>query len=307
MNENLYVETFTQEQIDKLHDHLNSHGWDFADLQYAHWKASYNKTTVSAYNSGKVSIQGKGTKELVQFFIEPEITGEARFGYEDLLFESDSPEQLEPHCGIDESGKGDFFGPLIICCAYTDESTAKALFKLGVKDSKSIKSDKKMISMAEDIKKIIRYKYSTVTLGPEAYNKLYLKSRNLNSLLGWGHARSLENLLEKVPDCPTAISDQFSKTGSVKKALMERGKKVKLIERTKAESDIAVAAASIIARAEFVSRLDALGREYGVELPKGASPKVLEVGKALVSKFGEGVLDKVSKTHFKTKDDILKG
>ncbi len=307
MNENLYVETFTKEQIDKLHAHLNSQGWDFSDLQYAHWKASCNKTTVSAYNSGKVSIQGKGTKELVQFFIEPEITGEARFGYEDLLFESDSPEQLEPHCGIDESGKGDFFGPLVICCAYTDESTAKALFKLGVKDSKSIKSDKKMISMAEDIKKVIRYKYSTVTLGPEAYNKLYLKSRNLNSLLGWGHARSLENLLEKVPDCPTAISDQFSKTGSVKKALMEKGKKVQLIERTKAESDIAVAAASIIARAEFVIRLEALGKEYGIDLPKGASPKVLEAGKTLVSKFGEAVLEKVSKTHFKTKDDILKG
>ena len=305
MNENLYVETFTKEQIDKLESHLRSQGWQFSDLQYAHWKASLNKTNVSAFNSGKVFIQGKGTKELVQFFIEPEITGVAKFGYEDVLFESESPEQLEPHCGIDESGKGDFFGPLIICCAYTDEYSAKKLFKLGVKDSKSIKSDKKMVSMAEEIKKVIGYKYSTVTLGPEAYNKLYLKSRNLNSLLGWGHARSLENLLEKVPSCPTAISDQFSRTGSVKKALMEKGSKVNLIERTKAESDIAVAAASIIARAEFVTRLEKLGKEYSVELPKGASAKVIETGKKLVENFGEGVLDKVSKTHFKTKHDIL--
>ena len=305
MNENLYVETLTKEQIDKLKDHLSNLGWAFSDLQYAHWKASLNKTNVSAFNSGKVSIQGKGTKELVQFFIEPELTGEAKFGYEDVLFESDSPEQLEPHCGIDESGKGDFFGPLVICCAYTDEYSAKALFKLGVKDSKSIKSDKKMVKMSEDIKKIIKYKFSTVTLGPEAYNKTYLKSRNLNSLLGWGHARSLENLLEKVPDCSTAISDQFSRTGSVKKALMEKGQKVNLIERTKAESDIAVAAASIIARAEFVTRLEKLGKEYSVELPKGASPKVIEIGKKLVAQFGEGVLDKVSKTHFKTKNDIL--
>lgn len=305
MNENLYVETLTKEQIDKLKQHLSSLGWAFSDLQYAHWKASLNKTNVSAFNSGKVSIQGKGTKELVQFFIEPELTGEAKFGYEDILFESDSPEQLEPHCGIDESGKGDFFGPLVICCAYTNESSAKALFKLGVKDSKSIKSDKKMVKMAEDIKKIIKYKFSTVTLGPEAYNKTYLKSRNLNSLLGWGHARSLENLLEKVPDCPTAISDQFSRTGSVKKALMEKGQKVNLIERTKAESDIAVAAASIIARAEFVTRLEKLGKEFSIELPKGASPKVIEIGKKLVAQFGEGVLDKVSKTHFKTKNDIL--
>ena len=307
MNENLYVETFTKEQIDKLYTYLNDKGWDFSDLQYAHWKASLNKTTVSAYNSGKVSIQGKGTKDLVQFFIEPEITGEAKFGYEEHYFETESPEQLLPHCGIDESGKGDFFGPLVVCCAYTNEQSAKALFKLGVKDSKSIKSDKKMIDMAEEIKKIIRFKYATVTLGPEAYNKFYLKSRNLNSLLGWGHARSLENLLEKVPDCPTAISDQFSRTGSVKKALMEKGKQVELIERTKAESDIAVAAASIIARAEFVTKLDQLGKDFGVELPKGASPKVIEAGKLLVDKHGEEVLEKVSKTHFKTKDDILKG
>ena len=154
MNENLYVETFTKEQIVKLQAHLNSQGWEFSDLQYAHWKAKKDKTNVSAFNSGKVSIQGKGTKELVQFFIEPEITGQAKFGYEEILFESDSPEQLEQHGGIDESGKGDFFGPLVICCAYTDEYSAKKLFKLGVKGSKSIKSDKKMITMEEEIKKI---------------------------------------------------------------------------------------------------------------------------------------------------------
>ena len=124
-------------------------------------------------------------------------------------------------------------------------------------------------------------------------------------MLGWGHARSLENLLEKVPDCPLAISDQFSKTGSVTKALMERGKKDELIERTKAESDIAVAAASIIARAEFVQKLASLGKELGIVLPKGASKKVIEVGIQLVTKHGEGVLTTIAKTHFKTKIDIL--
>lgn len=307
MNENLYVETFTEDQIEKLRGYLDQQGWEFKELQYAHWKASQNKTTVSAFKSGKVSIQGKGTKDLVQFFIEPEITGEARFGYEEHYFETESAEQLTPHCGIDESGKGDFFGPLVICCAYTDERTAKALFKLGVKDSKSIKSDKKMVAMSSEIKKVIKYKFATVTLGPEAYNNFYVRSGNLNSMLGWGHARALENLLEKVPDCPTAISDQFSRTGSVKKALMERGSKVELIERTKAEADIAVAAASIIARAEFVTRMDSLSKEFGVELPKGASAKVIEAGKELVLKHGEEVLTKTAKTHFKTYDEILKG
>lgn len=302
---NLYVNKLTDEQISSLEKHLNAQGWEFSELNHAHWKAVLNKTNVSAYKSGKICIQGKGTKELVQYFIEPEILGEARFGYEEELFESENTDQLKPHCGIDESGKGDFFGPLVITCAYTDARSAKALFKLGVTDSKKIKSDKKMCALAIEIKKVLVGKYATVTLGPEAYNRFYKKERNLNTMLGWGHARSLENLLQKVPDCPMAISDQFSKTGSVTKALMEKGKQVELIERTKAEEDIAVAAASILARAEFVTRLDRLSKEYGIELPKGASPKVIEAGIKLVNQFGEEVLEKVSKTHFKTKNDIL--
>jgi ribonuclease HIII len=304
-NENLYVETFTEVQIEKLQSHLSGQNWEFKDLAHAHWKASFNKTSVSAYKSGKVCVQGKGTKELVQFFIEPELTGEARFGYEDVYFEQENAEQLSPHAGIDESGKGDFFGPLVICCAFTDEKSAKELFALGVKDSKAIKGDSKMKKLDEGIRKILRGKYAIITLGNEAYNNFYVKSKNLNSMLGWGHARSLENLLEKVPDCKMAISDQFSKTGSVRKALMEKGKKIKLIERTKAEEDIAVAAASIIARAEFVRKMEALSKEYGVTIPKGASAQVIECGKQLVSQFGEEVLHKVGKTHFKTTQNIL--
>ena len=304
-NENLYVETLTEIQIVKFKEHLVGQNWEFSELAYAHWKARFNKTSVSAYKSGKVCIQGKGTKELVQFYVEPEITGEARFGNEDVYFETDNAEQLSPHAGIDESGKGDFFGPLVVCCAYTDETSAKALFKLGVKDSKAIKSDKKMKSLDEQIRKILKGKFAIITLGNEAYNRFYEKSRNLNNMLGWGHARSLENLLEKVPSCKMAISDQFTKAAAVRSALMEKGKKIKLIERTKAEDDIAVAAASIIARAEFVRKMEALGKEYGLTLPKGASSKVIECGKELVKKFGSEVLSQVSKVHFKTTKDVL--
>ena len=304
-SDNLYVNKLTDEQIHKLEKHLRAQGWEFSDLNYAHWKAILNKTNVSAYKSGKLCIQGKGTKELVQYFIEPEILGEARFGYEEELFESENADQLKPHCGIDESGEGDFFGPLVITCAYTDARSAKTLFKLGVTDSKKIKSDKKMCALASEIKKVIVGQYATVALGPEAYNRFYKKEKNLNTMLGWGHARSLENLLQKVPSCTMAISDQFSKTDSVTKALMEKGKQVELIERTKAEEDIAVAAASILARAEFVQRLDHMGKEFGIELPKGASPKVIETGIKLVTQHGVEVLEKVSKTHFKTRLDIL--
>ena len=303
-NTNLYVETFTETQINQLQSYLESHNWEFQPLAHAHWKASLNKTTVSAYKSGKVCIQGKGTKDLVQFFIEPEITGEARFGYEEVYFETENAEQLKPHAGIDESGKGDFFGPLVVCCAFTDANSARKLFKLGVKDSKAIKSDKKMIDMAVEIKKLINFKFATVTLGPEAYNRFYNKSGNLNSMLSWGHAKALENLLEKVPDCKEAVSDQFSKKG-IGSSLMEKGRKIKLTERTKAEEDIAVAAASIIARAEFVTKMNQLSKEYDIDVPKGASQLVIERGRALVEKHGPEVLEKTAKVHFKTYRDIL--
>lgn len=124
-------------------------------------------------------------------------------------------------------------------------------------------------------------------------------------MLGWGHARVLENLLEKVPDCPLAISDKFSVTGSVNKALMEKGKKIKLIQRTKAESDIAVAAASIIARAEFLTKLETLGKSIDMVLPKGASQYVLDAAKKAVKNNGEEVLNKIAKLHFKTTQKVL--
>ena len=168
-NPNLYVENFSVEQIQKLKAHLESQNWEFKPLAHAHWKASLNKTSVSAYNSGKVCVQGKGTKDLVQFYIEPEITGEARFGYEEIYFETENAEQLKSHAGIDESGKGDFFGPLVVCCAFTDSDSAKALFKLGVKDSKSIKSDNKMKDLDTEIRKILRGKFAPCSLPHSSY------------------------------------------------------------------------------------------------------------------------------------------
>ena len=301
-----HVVKLDEAQIKKLEGLLIARGWEMADLNHAHYRAKKDKTTIAAYKSGKVSIQGKGTEELVQFLIEPEITGQVQLGYENELktaqIEEETPEQFSPHAGIDESGKGDYFGPLVVACAYTDEASARKLIDLGVQDSKNIKSDKKAKELAQKIKGILYGKYTIVTVGPEAYNRLYLKTRNLNSLLGWGHARVLEDLLEKVPNCQMAISDKFSKTGSVDKALMERGQKIELIQRTKAESDIAVAAASILARAEFLERLDKLSQEAELTLPKGASQLVLDIAVQLIQNKGEDQLKNFAKLHFKTTD-----
>ena len=131
-----YVATLTLEQIKQFRTRLETSGWVFSELAYGHWKAQKEHTSVSAYHSGKVVIQGSGTQDLVLYVLEPEILHEARLGYEGVLAEQENPQMFEPHAGIDESGKGDFFGPLVIACAYTNSDSAKKLLEAGVKDSK---------------------------------------------------------------------------------------------------------------------------------------------------------------------------
>jgi len=295
-----YVCTLETHQIRELRSIMETKAWSFGDAPYAYWRAKLEKTQVVAYESGKLTVQGKDTADFVQFVLEPEILGEARFGYEHLLAEAESPEMFEPHAGIDESGKGDYFGPLVIAAAYVDPPSARALLAAGVTDSKAIKSDRRIRDLSEIIRKETRGRYSIVPIGPETYNRLYAKIGNVNKLLAWGHARAVENILDQVPDCPRALSDQFGRKSTVEQALMERGSKIKLEQRTKAESDIAVAAASVLARDEFVRRLDQLGLASGVRLPKGAGTAVVEAASLLGQQGGRELLGRFAKLHFKT-------
>ncbi len=294
-----YVCELTKKQIDKLKGILEYQYWELATVQYAHWQARKNKTTITAYTSGKVSMQGKGTAEVVQFIIEPYISKEFRFGYESEWTKMDNPKMLEPHSGIDESGKGDYFGPLVIAAVFVTEESARVLIDAGIQDSKNIKSDKKMAFLAQKVKTATNGGFALVSIGNEAYNRMYDKLKNINKILAWGHARSLENLLEKRPECKHAISDRFGRKSTVLEALMSRGKKIHLEQYTKAESDVAVAAASIVARDEFVKRLGQLGDQIGKVLPKGASSKVVERASEIISEYGEEELGKYAKLHFR--------
>ena len=205
--------------------------------------------------------------------------------------------------GIDESGKGDYFGPLVIAAVFVDATTQGELALMGVRDSKTI-SDGRILEMAPDIRAICPH--SLIAIGPPKYNELYAKIKNLNRLLAWGHAKALENLLGRV-SCERAISDQFGDTQLILNALQEKGRKIVLEQRTKAESDLAVAAASIVARAEFLMRLKRLSDEVGTSLPKGASPAVELAAKMVVKKHGQERLSTVAKLHFKTTKAVLGG
>jgi ribonuclease HIII len=205
------------------------------------------------------------------------------------------------HIGTDESGKGDYFGPLVVAGVYVPDKQEDVLKELGVKDSKRF-SDNRVREMADLIRK--GYKHSVVAIGPEKYNELYGKLKNLNRILAWAHARAIENILEEVA-CTQAITDQFGDRLFVENAMMKKGKNIELIQRPKAEEDMAVAAASILARAEFLKRLYFLSQDFKIDLPKGSSSRSEEVGLELVEKLGADVLEKVAKTHFKLTPRIL--
>ena len=134
---------------------------------------------------------------------------------------------------------------------------------------------------------------------------MYGKIGNLNRLLAWGHSRAIENILNQ-EECEYALADQFGDEKLIINALMEKGKTINVQQRVEAESDIGVAAASIIARAEFVSRLETLSARYGIKLPKGASQAVIQAGKDFVKKYGEDELKQVAKIHFKTTRAVLR-
>jgi ribonuclease HIII len=213
------------------------------------------------------------------------------------------PSRTIERIGIDESGKGDYFGPLVIAAVFVDATTQGELRLMQVRDSKKI-SDGRILEMAPDIKTICPH--SVIAIGPQKYNELYEKIRNLNRLLAWGHAKALETLLERVT-CEWAISDQFGNERLILNVLQEKGRKIMLEQRTKAESDLAVAAASILARAEFLLRLKRLSSEVGTTLPKGASPAVELAAKMVIKKHGQERLGSVAKLHFKTTKAVLTG
>jgi ribonuclease HIII len=203
--------------------------------------------------------------------------------------------------GTDESGKGDYFGPLVIGGVHVESKAKTVLENLKVRDSKKI-SDKVIKDLDFQIRSTCTY--SVVVIGPEKYNLLYDKMKNLNKLLAWGHARVIENILLRV-DCKRAVSDQFGSESFIKNALMKLGKQIELKQTPRAEADLGVAAGSILARAEFLRRMERLSQECGFELPKGASEQVNSAARTSLGKMGKDALNRFVKLHFKNTSKVL--
>jgi len=206
-----------------------------------------------------------------------------------------------PIIGVDESGKGDFFGPLVIAGVLLTEAQAQVLPGWGVRDSKTI-ADGKVLTLAARIKKLCVHEL--VVINPEKYNQLYGKIKNLNKLLGWGHARVIENILTR-ESAEVAISDKFGADRFIIDNLQQEGRKIELVQMVRGEAHPAVAAASILARAEFLRRMEMMSKDFAVTFPRGASSLVDQAGRALVGARGTAILGKVAKLHFKNYKKIV--
>ncbi|HSW54008.1 MAG TPA: ribonuclease HIII [Ignavibacteriaceae bacterium] len=218
----------------------------------------------------------------------------------------DSKPELEPsypYVGTDESGKGDYFGPLVVAGVYITPGAGKFLKALGIKDSKEL-SDYQIKQFANEIRKVNEIIFDVVLISPEKYNQLYEKMGNLNRLMGWAHARVVENLLGKC-DADEVISDKFGNEKIILDALQQRGREINLKQLTKAEKFTAVAAASILARDAVVKWFNNQSRKYKLEIPKGSSTEVEKMAKQLFEKYGEEMMRKMVKIHFKTSQKVF--
>ena len=298
------------------------------EVPYALWSIEgegFNATLYEKEKHGKrkLCVQGGKAEDFVLFTLEPRVLGAAGLGYENVLH----PETTEAHGGSDESGKGDYFGPLVVCCAYIDGRIADEIekfqyavtdrngnvrkLKLEVKDCKKM-SDVQVLAAGSRLRALLGSDgYAVVKLGPAAYNRLYSKIGNVNRMLAWAHGTAIEELLGKRKSLKRIVVDQFAPTEmTIKRALKERGRKAVIEQRHKAESDPAVAIASVIAREIFLRDVEKTGQEvFGGDegkIPIGSSdPRVKELAAEMVKKHGPVWLMNHCKAHFQTTDQVL--
>jgi ribonuclease HIII len=308
-----------QADIDALQELIHSNGWIIVDKKVI--QSGYQvvvtdeitKVSVAFFYSGKVLIQGKPgelqTKLKTWWDARKASSTHSAMSAATQSSHIESPTNTltanftgRARIGLDESGKGDYFGPLVIGAVFVDQQTEDRLKALGVRDSKLL-TDNRMLAMAEEIKALCPH--FVVPIEPKRYNELYAKVKNLNRLLAWGHAWTLENVLEKV-SCDLAIVDKFGDESYLRTVLREKGRQITVVQQTHAEEAIAVATASILARARFVKQMEQLSRKVGKTLPKGASdPSIVTIGHELVAEHGKDVLAEIAKLHFKTTEGIL--
>lgn len=293
---NTFVTQIDLKIAHKLQYDLIEQGFEISIPPYTVFSAKKKGISCTLYQSGKLMVQGKEMQPFIEFYLEPEILKNFDYTYQDMTDEASIP-----HIGIDESGKGDFFGPLCVGGVYADGSAQKRLKAMGVKDSKTL-TEAQILKLAKLIRS--EFDHHVVKINPKKYNELYDQFKNLNRLLAWGHATTIEQLVLKT-NCRDVTIDQFADEHVVITALKRKKLDINLTQRHRGEEDLVVAAASILAREAFVYGLKNLGEQFGLILPKGASKQTILAGQKIYDKYGKEGLEQAGKLHFKTSQVVM--
>lgn len=287
---NSFVTTIQLDLSEKLKEDLEEQGFLLSVPPYTLYTAIKEGISLTLYESGKLVVQGKGKDEFIRYYLEPEILHSLQYSYPAIDID------LTPRIGVDEAGKGDFFGPLCVGALFADENGIKRLIEMGIKDSKKLK-DSTIAKLAQTIKR--EFKHKVIIINPQKYNELYAKFGNLNTLLAWGHATAIDHL-SKDSGCNNVIIDKFANEYVVASAVKRKALDIHLTQVHKGENDPVVAGASILARDAFVEALDRFEKHYNFIFPKGASSAVIQAKKNFIQQFSESALPSVAKMHFKT-------
>ena len=306
-----YTLVLTDEQIEKLRDYCESRD-ELRPLETPYSIFSFRaegeeKFVLTVYTSRKLLVSGRGTQNFVQNVLEPQITGNPMLGYDEV----NHPDWFELHAGLDESGKGDLFGPLVAACVIAGKDAVKTWIAAGVRDSKVV-SEKKIFELEKLIRSTPNATVKTASVKMAKYNELYEKKSfgNLNPMLAHFHFVALREALAEIREnggeMPAwGLLDQFSPKPLVQNELAGAKIDFELRMRTKAESDPVVAAASIVARATYVRAVQDLEKIAKITIPKGCSADAREAGKKIVEKFGNARLPDFVKMHFRTAYEVL--
>lgn len=268
----------------------------------------YNFESAISRGNEKIKLQvyfgKKGVKTILQGNQESDLYKLVQsivFEQQALPFNDALEDEPVNYIGTDEAGKGDIFGPLVVAGFHYDESIRNTLAGIGVRDSKDL-SDFQIKQIAGKLKKMYEGKYSIVFISPEKYNELYASFNNLNKMLNWAHSKCAANLLETT-DAGTVITDKFSKLElNITSGNIEQ--KYTLEQTPRAERFLGVAAASILARASFLSWF-VQQIEVAENLPRGAGEKAETSLRKIIKDHDRDTLNKIAKMHFKSVKKVL--
>ncbi len=300
MNRELQAEN----KIQKISYRIREKGYKLSQIKKNNYNYEISVTNEKQKLKVLVYFGKKGLKTVVQGNTDSKFYKEIYSIVSDnyqIEFNEEPDIFYSEYIGTDETGKGDYFGPLVVSAMFVNENTQVFLENLGVKDSKEL-SDKQINIIATKIRKEFPHNFNIVIISPQKYNQLYENFKNINKLLDWAHSKSIENLL-KIFNCKTVITDQFSK----KKLTISNNTKynsINFIQTPKAEKYIGVAAASILARNTMNNWFHKKELE-GYYLTKGASSKVIANAKDIIQKYGKEKLSCLAKLHFKTTNQVL--